>query len=442
MVQFLKLLRRVDLMRMAVGICIVVDGYPIIFFLKETLKLAPGSTVFTAVFLSLGFVLMVPFSILRRLYRPNYTLFWFCIAFLVMTTLCMFLYTNVGYSGIVNDLLYYAYILIFLFLLINIPNDIIEEIIPIIILFTFVSSLVLIYSLIKDPFWTPGQRAAITYGGDTAEERGGNPHVFAKSSIIAIIASLVWVLRDKTNILIRVLCLINAAIALAILVLTQTRSSVVALVLMGMAFLFFNVRPDRIRSVGRALIRPTTLITIGLVFVAVSYFFNRYVSVYNMLYGYFFAFIDNNLENMYALLGMKVNNQTVSLDASAANRGISTVFLMNVLVGHLETLFLGSGYKFMYLDIPLVESLINHGFLGLFLFGGFNAIALYHAFYAIRVNPHPFSSFLGYLYLYTFVLMFTNGRPYDIYLWHPYALMIRFLGVEKYLPPRLLSPNV
>ncbi len=69
-------------------------------------------------------------------------------------------------------------------------------------------------------------------------------------------------------------------------------------------------------------------------------------------------------------------------------------------------------------------------------------IVLSHAFYAMRVNPHPLSSFLGYFYLYLFVLMFTNGRPYDIYLWHPYALMIRFLGVEKYLPTRLLSPNV
>lgn len=442
MIQFIKLLRRLDLMRIAIGICIIIDGYPLIFFLKETLKLAPGSTVFTAAFLSMGFILMVPFSILRRLYRPNMTLLWLCLGFIFITTLYMLFYTSVGYTYLLNDLLYYAFIIIFLFLLISIPNDTLEDIIPVIILFTFISNLALVYALIKDPFWAVGQRAAITYGGDSAEDRSGNPHVFARNAIIGIIASIVWALRGKTNVLIRVFCLLSAALSLGVLVLTQTRSSIVALILITLAFLFFNVRPDRIRTVARALTRPTTLITIGVIFVAISFFFRRYSDIYGILYGYVYAFVDKNLENIYALLGMKVNNQTVSLDGSAANRTISGVFLMNVLVGHLSTLFLGSGYKSMYLDIPIVESLINHGFIGFLLFGGFNLIALYYAIYAMRTNPHPFSSFLGYFYLFLFVQMFTNGRPYDISFWHPFGLMIRFLGVEKFLPTRLLSPNI
>ena len=441
MVQFLKLLRRLDLIRMAIGICMVLDGYPIIFFLKETLHLAPGSTVFTAVFMLLGFVLMVPLSLFRRLYKPNYTLFRFCMAFLVVTTMYMFFYTSVGYDGLMNDLFYYAYILIFLFLLINIPNDILEEIIPVIIVFTLISSLVLIYALIKDPFYVIGQRAAISYSANNAEERGGNPHVFAKNSVIGVIASLVWALRGKTSIPMRLFSLGNGLIAVVVLVLTQTRSSILAVILMVAAFLFFNIRPDRIRTVGRALTRPATLVTIGVIFFGISLLLRRYGDLYDLLYGYVYGFASKNLENIYALLGQKVNNQTVVLDESAANRGVSTVFLMNVIVGHLHTLFLGSGYKFMYLDIPLVEALINHGFIGLFLFGGFNLIAAYYAFGAMRTNPHPFATFLGYFYLYTFVLMFTNGRPYDIYLWHPYALMIRFLGIEKFLPARLLSPN-
>lgn len=442
MTQFLKLLRRLDFIRMAFGICMVVDGYPLIFFIKETLKLAPGSTVFTALFMLLGFILMVPFSLFRRLYKPNYTLFWLCITFLLITTLYMFYYTNVGYDGVVSDLLYYAYILIFLFLLINIPNDILEDIVPVIVLFSFISSMALIYALVKDPFWAVGQRAYISYDTGISDEKGGNPHVFAKNSIFGIVASLVWAFRSKTNILVRIFCLLNTAIALAILVLTQTRSSTVAVILMAVAFIVFNARPDRIRSMGRALTRPATLITIAALFFVVSFIFQRYSSIYGILYGYVVGFAERNLENVYALLGMKVNNQTVVLDDSAANRGTSTVFLMNVIVGHLHTLLLGSGYKFMYLDIPLVESLINHGFVGLFLFGGFNLVAAYYAFGAMRTNPHPFSTFLGYFYLYLFVLMFTNGRPYDIYLWHPYALLIRFLGVEKFLPARLLSPNV
>lgn len=440
--QFLTFLRRVDLMRMALGICMVVDGYPIIFFLKETLKLAPGSTVFTAVFMLLGFVLMIPFSVLRRLYRPNFTLFWYCIAFLILTTLYMFFYTTVGYSGLATDLIYYAYILIFLFLLINIPNDILEEIIPIIILFTFISNVVLVYSLIKDPYWAVGQRASITFGGESADERSGNPHVFAKNAVVGIIASLVWAMRTKTGLIMRLLCVLSLLVNLAVITLTMARTSVLALVLMGIAFLFFNVGPSQIRSLGRTLVRPSTLIIAFLLFFGTSFAIQRNAQVYGILYGYVVAFADRNLENVYALLGMKVNNQTVRLDDSAANRTTSARFLSNVLNGHLETLVVGAGYKATYLDVPVVEALINHGFLGLILFGGFNLLLLYHSFNAMRLNPHPFSIFLAYFYLYFLVAIFTGGRPYDTSIWHPFALMIRFLGVERYLPARLLSPNV
>ncbi len=442
MMRFLKLLRRLDYIRMAFGICIVVDGYPLIFFFKETLKLAPGSTVFSAVFLSLGFILMVPFSIFRRLYKPNYTLFGLCIGFLVVTTLYMFLYTSVGYNSVGTDLIYYVYILIFLFLLINVPNDVLEDIIPVMIIFSLISNIALVYALMKDPFWVVGQRASITYGGDTPEDRSGNPHIFARNALIGIIGSLVWAFRGKTNGMVRILCLINSLISLAILILTQTRSSIIAVFLMIFAFLVFNVRADRIRTVGRALTRPATLITIAVFIVLANVAISRFFDLYSILYGYVVGFAEKNLENIYALLGMKVNNQTVVLDDSAANRSTSATFLMNVLVGHIQTLFVGLGYKAMYLDIPIVESLINHGFVGFILFGGFNLVTGYYAIGAIRTNAHPFSSFLGYFYLYLFVLALSGGRPYDTSFWHPFGLMIRFLGVEKYLPPRLLSPNI
>jgi hypothetical protein len=47
--------RKLHLMRYAVGILMVIDGYPLIFFFKETLRIAPGSTAFTAAFLAMGF---------------------------------------------------------------------------------------------------------------------------------------------------------------------------------------------------------------------------------------------------------------------------------------------------------------------------------------------------------------------------------------------------
>ncbi len=441
--KYMRFLQRLDYIRMAVGICLVVDGTPITYFFRDTLGLAPGSTAFTAAIQALGFLLMIPFSVLRRLYRPNITLFQFAMGFLVLTSLYMFFY-NTDRTDINRDMIYYAYILIFLFLLINIPNDFLEEIVPVIILFTILSNLALIYSLVKDPFWTVGQRAAIMMGTGGADDRSGNPHIVAKSALMGVIASLVWAFRVRTSLPVRVFCLLNALFSAAIMALTQTRSSILAGLLMLVAFAYFHIRPTHIRSAGRALMRPSSIIAIVLLFVGLNFALNRSGDLYAILYGYVVGFIERNTENVYALLGLKSSGAAyvATLDDSAVNRTFSAQFLRNVLIGHINIIVLGAGFKSYYLDIPVVEALISHGILGFFLYAGFNVIALYHALNAIRVNAHPFSSFLGYFYLYIFVLMFTNGRPYDPYTWFPYCLMIRFLGVEHLLPERLRSPNI
>ncbi|WP_345246634.1 hypothetical protein [Nibrella saemangeumensis] len=341
------------------------------------------------------------------------------------------------FSDYTKDLLYFLYIFIFLFLLINIPNDIIEVCIPVIIAFTLISNLALVYAMITDPTWALGQRAAITYGTD--DERSGNPHVFARNALMCVIACSVWVFRPQTNFIGRIMALFAGVFSMAILVMTQTRSSIVALVLVVLAFIFFHARPAQIKSAVRGLFRPLPIITMGIVFIGIIFFFRRYYEIYGLLYSYIIAFVERNLENMYALLGLKVGSYKAEFDASAGNRAVSATFLNNVLIGHMHLLILGAGYKFLYLDIPVVEALINHGILGFFLFAGMNCIILYHAFRTIKSNPNPLATFLAYFYLLIFVQLFTNGRPYDTSFWHPLCLMIRFLGIDHLLPARLMN---
>ncbi len=139
MAKVLRLLEDLDYMRIVLGICIVVNGYPLIFFFRETLRLAPGSTAFTALALGMGLVLMVPFTVLRRLYRPNIILFWMGITFLLLCIFYMYVYMgDPGFKDQTKDMIYYAYIFIFLFLLINVPNDIIRVFITVVVLFTVV----------------------------------------------------------------------------------------------------------------------------------------------------------------------------------------------------------------------------------------------------------------------------------------------------------------
>lgn len=342
-----------------------------------------------------------------------------------------------GFKDEAKDMIYYAYVFIFLFLLINVPNDIIRVFIPVVVLFTLVSNLALVYSLITNPTWSVGMRATITLGDN--DDGSGNPHAFARNAFMGIIACAVWMVRPQTNVLFRLFALFSAVLSLAILVLTQTRSSIVALLIALAFFVYFNVRPAQIRQTVRSLVKPIPILTILVGIGVLVIFLRRYGDVYAILYGYVLNFAERNLENVYALLGLKAKGVAyqAALDASAANRSVSAQFLSNILVGHLHRLILGYGYKYLYLDVPVIEALTNQGVLGFILFAGLNGLVLYYAVGVMQRNPNPLNTFLAYFYMLVLVQLFTNGRPYEISFWFPLALMIRFMGVDHLFPAYL-----
>jgi hypothetical protein len=428
-------------MRYVVGILMVIDGYPLIFFFKETLRIAPGSTAFTAAFLALGFALMIPFHFLRKLYRLNTNLLNMALLFFIVIIFYMAFYRDQWFRDGTMDTIYYIYVALFLFLLINIPNDIIEVFVPIVIAFTVVSNLALVYALMTDPTWNIGQRAAIQYG--EGEYRSGNPHVFARNALMCVVACGIWAFRPQTGFVVRILALGSCIFSMGILVMTQTRSSIVALILIIGLFFMFNIRPRQIKDAVRGMTRPASLLLFFVAFMGISYFMRKNGDLIAILYGYAVAFIERNLENVYAVLGMKVQNQfAATLDASAGNRATSFVYLQNILEGHIHVILVGQGYKSTYLDVPLMEALINHGIPGFVTFTAFCFSALFYSLKTIRDNPDTLSTFLAYFYMMLFVQLFTNGRPYEISFWHPFCLMIRFVGISHLYPPNLLNHPV
>ncbi|MGA0558494.1 O-antigen ligase family protein [Larkinella sp. VNQ87] len=430
--------RNLNLMRYVVGIMIVIDGYPLIFFFKETLRLAPGSTAFTAAFLALGFIMMIPFHFLYKLYRLNTTLLKQALLFFAVIIFHMAFFRDQWFKDATMDTIYYIYVVLFLFLLVNIPNEIIKVFIPITVAFTVVSNLALVYALLTDPTWSIGQRAAIQFG--EGEYRTGNPHVFARNALMSVVACAIWAFQPSTGFFGRILSFFACVFGMGILVMTQTRSSIVALILIIGLFFVFNVRPRQIKQVIRGLFRPASLVLIGVAFVGLSVFMQRNADLIAILYGYAVAFIERNMENVYALLGIKVQNQfTATFDASAGNRATSFQYLSNILEGHLHVVITGQGYKSTYLDVPLMEALINHGILGFVTFAAFCFSCLFYSLKTMRDNTDTLSIFLAYFFIMLFVQLFTNGRPYEISFWHPFCLMIRFIGISHLYAPDLRS---
>lgn len=435
MVKFLRILEQLDYMRMVAGICIMVNGYPLIFFFRDALKLAPGSTTFTAVGLAAGLVLMIPLTLFRRLYRPNETMFWMILGYVVVCILYMYIYNP--YPQVTDygrDMIYYAYTLVFLILLVSIPNRIIPVFVPVVILFTLVSNMGLAYALIVDPRWTVGQRASILLGD--GDEASGNPHVFSRNAYMGLIACLIWLLRPQTGLLFRLFALGAGVFSAGLLFLTQSRSALLATAIAGLLFITFNVRPAQIRLAARGLLRPVPLLLIAVTVGGFMVLLHRFYDIYGIFYGYFIHFTDQSLDNIYALLGLKAKgtNYQATFDASSVNRVYGAVFLRNILVGHQIMLIPGYGYKYLYLDIPVIEALTNQGILGFALFGGINGIIIYHMIRIMRTNPNPMSTFLAYFYVLIVVQILTNGRPYDMSFLVPICLMARFMGIEHLFP--------
>lgn len=437
MTNLVRLLQKLDYIRMVIGICILIDGYPIIFFFRDTLRLAPGNTVFTALGFAGGLILMVPFTVFRRLYRFDVTMFWLSVGFILFSIFYMYVYPPLDKVDYTKEMIYYIFIFIFLFLLINIPNDIIPVVIPVVVIFTLISNLALVYSLTLDSSWVIGQRATIVL--NNSDEGSGNPHVFARNAFMGIVACMIWLVRPQTNFLLRLFSLFSGVFSVVVLVLTQTRSSVVALVLAIICFMAYNVRPTQIRVAVRGIFKPGPLIVMVLGIVGIVVFFNRYSDLYSIVDGYIYSFIERNLETVYGALGMssKGTDYKAALDDSVANRASNFNFLTNTLMSQAYMLIPGYGYKFSYMDVPMMEAFTNQGVLGLGLFGGINLLAARHSLRVMRTDPNDLNTFLAYFYVLIFVYIFTGGRPYDITFWFPLALMTRFMGVEHLFPSYL-----
>lgn len=442
MTNLLRFLQKLDYMRMSLGICIVLDGHPIIFFFRDAMRLAPGNTTFTALGLGAGLALMVPFTLFRRLYRPNVTMFWMTLAFILSCVAYMFVYPSLDPVDKGKELIYYTYILLFLFLLINIPNDIITVIIPVVVIFTLISNLALVYSLMTDPTWTIGQRATISL--NNSDNGSGNPHIFARNGFMGLVACAIWVIRPQTDLLFRLVCLFAGVLNLAVIVLTQTRSTILALIIAMGLFMLYNVRPAQIRTAVRGLFKPIPIIVMALGVVGVVLFFRRYGDILFILSSYVENFMNRNIENIYAFLGLHSEGAAYKavLDDSVGNRAGNFAFLTNTFIAKPYMLIPGYGYKYSYLDVPMMEILMDQGIVGLGLLGGLNVMILRHSLRIMKENPNPLNVFLAYVYILILVQLFTNGRPYDIFFWFPLVLMIRFMGVEHLFPAYLSDKPV
>lgn len=413
--------------RIALGIAIFFMGHPLIFFFRDGLKLAPQSSIFTAACLALGLLLMIPSTLFQRYFSLNSKIAVPLGAWMGVCLFYLFLFNpsaaDPSYSRM-RELINYGMAGAFAFLLISAPDKVKEHAMPVFVLVTFLGNLGLFYSLITNPHYVLGARASIYFDDDY----GGNPHIFARNGFAGVICCLI-LLFSSNNILYKLLSIVNLFASLATVLLTQSRGTLMALVLAMGAFVVFGLTKSNVKAIKTALKRPSTLLFFFGPFVAVGYYLSTKPQLLGLMGAYFEQFLAKLMD---ALVTAGQGSDTDEIvDYSAYNRVVSFSLFQKMLFENPIGLITGSGYKYMYMDFPILEAAFNYGFVGFYFFARLIYEIVRESILAIRKMTSPLGTYLAYLFIPIFVSVFSAGQPTDTTFLFPFLMFARFMQTEK-----------
>ncbi len=417
--------------RQFLGIFIVFMGSPLIFFFKEVTGFGGGSA-FTVASLIIGLLLMIsPKELFRKFYKPFLPAYRLAVIFMIVV-LINFFFINpfYGYSAnssiFLRDLVNYASIFVFFVLLLGVSNEVKDYFLPIVVFLTFMGSVCLIYSMATNANFIIGQRASVVFGDGTTTA-SGNPHVYARNAFAGVFSS--YIMLKNRNILWKLFSLGNMIFSIVVLVLTQARSILLGFIFTMIIFLYYNISAKSIKSGLKNIFKPQNLFLIALLFSGIAYFISTQAKLVAIINLYYDTFSITFTKAILTATGME---DAKTIDYSSLGRVNTFGTFKKVLLETPWELILGKGYRFLYMDIPILETWIDCGIIAFWSFAMMNLVLFKQALRAIKDGTNPLTTFLGYFYMCYFVTLFTGGEPYGIAYWFVFCVMIRFLGI-KYL---------
>ena len=416
--------RKLTLLKNSFGILLLWILPPLIYFLKAYVGLGGGS-IFTGIVYSIGILLLYTSTNVKIGYKPNIILLQVGGAFFCQALLYFFIYNMEGRAFAIDSINFFLLFFFFLFLL-RVDNEVQRYLPTLILLTTLITSIALLYSIYTNPEFVLGSRATVQYKSTTGEFTG-NPQVYSRNGLAGFIISALLIFYNGNNLFLvdkyytRILAHFNMLISLLVIVLTQTRATILSLGLVLILMIIYVLKWRNIFS----NIRIYILIYYGVLFTLLIYFEEKF-KFWKLVTGYF---------NSFQTLFLRAVNTGLSLgksseyDESAMGRVVNINYFLNLWKNDPWGFILGHGYKKRYIDIPVLESFINFGFLGFFTFVLFNSLIFYFCIKALS-SRNVFQVFIGLFYIHTLVATFVAGRPVDFSFWVTYIVLIRFLGIE------------
>jgi len=384
-----------------------------------------GTILFTGFFYGIG-ILMILISVKNKFGSfPNLHLLLFGGIFFIISQLYLFLYNyerqsfNLDVSSLILILLYF-------FSLLKTDNEI-KEILPFwIFIFTLVINLCLLYSIYNNPLYSLGARATVQFGSD---DFTGNPYIYAKNGLAGfIISTLILKFRtnsnqDNSSFFVQFFSHVNLWLSVVVIFLTQTRSIFLSFALVLLPLLLFSKSEDSKKVIDK-INYPSYVFYFIIILLFI--FLNSKFFILDIISNVFLRSYDTFL----AALNTAFSMGSVSQDSSAMSRVFTLEYLIKLIYQKPELLLFGGGYRFLYLDIPILEVLINFGLINF-------SIYLIFTFYLFKFSVkaifsgYVFQIFLGYMSLQLFIASFTSGRPLDFPFWISYLIFIRFFDNDR-----------
>lgn len=414
-------------------------GAPLIYMIRDGMRIAPNSTAFTFVLMCGPLFLLLPFKSLKTFYRPNTISYLLGGGFLLMAAIYLYTYapnrgwfTNTTYETILFFLNFYLLIAITMVSVKSLEL----KFVTFAVVISLLGTVIFLVFLLRDPTYVIGSRASIKFSED---DPAGNPHIFARGAFLGFTASMMY-LKHAVNASFFKKWIVRGGMLIFVvtILLAQAVSTFIALFILVGLYVVTNVSLESIKSSFLKLLTKWYF-WVGLV-VAVNktneiYYRNEelirisYEVISARFSGLFNTFFGVEKKNMSTF--EKITTQDMSATGRIENvQKVIDGHITNIENGDFGRLLFGNGYHHLYVDIPVLEPLDSFGIVGQIFFAVFFGYISYQAYREIR-NPKSITTeFIAYAYVYFFVYTFTGGLLIDYIRWGFFILVCRFLPLS------------
>jgi hypothetical protein len=408
----------------AIGILLLVIGPPFFYFIRAQLHIGGGSVTSGVFYLMSLFLISTPLHP-KLGFRPNVILLQTGGLFFLFTMIYFFLLNREPQNRFL-DLINIAVIILFFILIIRVDNQI-QKFLPFwIIIISLIINVILLYSVLKNPNYALGLRATVQFG---EEDFSGNPGIYARDGLIGVTICLLFLFKQEDKLFQQesiyafLIALINFILSVITIILTQTRMVLLSTIIILIAFIFF-VKKNKVKSEQSGIKKKYTYLSLLLI----VYYINIKYQIFKLLEYYINSYWVMFERAIMTGLTLGQTRKT-EIDPSAMGRVDNIKYFSELLNFEKYNLIFGKGWRYKYIDIPILEVFINFGIFGLILFALFLIFYLFFSIKSLK-SDSIFQNFLGLFSISILFGMISAGRPMDLGYWLIFILYIRFLGVK------------